>query len=326
MIFVKELRIKEFRGIKDCKKQIVFSNFSLLIGRNNAGKSTILEALSLLPHPNVRKCFTNYSKIEFLSNIHSRNSLKYLYAGESEINYLLTNSIELKFKINNDNNVIAIMKNSDSNEVRYNYKQKDFLNKIDIEREKLDQAVIFFPFLSTELYNLEDPIKRYKELIIKKGLHIKLANYLNRCVNDEYSEIVFLEPISLRRVYKDNFAYIKLKDLGSGAEKLIEIMALLEIISPKLVIFDDIEVGMHPSMLKIFIEWLKTKNWQTIASTHSLDVLYYISEIKPIDTTIIQVKKDKEDILTSEIITMDEIEDLLNANIDPRLLADSLKL
>ena len=160
---------------------------------------------------------------------------------------------------------------------------------------------------------------------MKKGYHIELANFLNECVNDVYSELVFLEPISLRKVYPDNKVYLKLKDLGSGAEKLIKIMALFEVLSPKLIIIDDFEAGFHPTMIKLFLKWLKKKKWQTIISTHSIDVLYHLVEIKPIDTSILQLNKSNEDILSHEVLTLDELEDLLDANTDPRLLLDTLR-
>jgi len=55
-------------------------------------------------------------------------------------------------------------------------------------------------------------------------------------------------------------------------------------------------------------------------------VLYHLVDIKPLDTTIIQLNKSNEDILSHEILTLDELEDLLDANTDPRLLLDALRL
>jgi predicted ATP-dependent endonuclease of OLD family len=37
--------IKEFRGIECCKTPLSLSNFTVLVGRNNSGKSSILESL-----------------------------------------------------------------------------------------------------------------------------------------------------------------------------------------------------------------------------------------------------------------------------------------
>ena len=43
--------IKEFRGIKELKEPIKLSKFNILIGKNNSGKTAILESLFLFPHP-----------------------------------------------------------------------------------------------------------------------------------------------------------------------------------------------------------------------------------------------------------------------------------
>lgn len=120
--------------------------------------------------------------------------------------------------------------------------------------------------------------------------------------------------------------YLQLKDLGTGAEKLIKMLALFEVLSPHLIIIDDFEAGFHPTMIKLFLKWLKEKNWQTIISTHSIDVLYYLVDIKPLDTSIIQLNKSNEDILSHKVLSLDELEDLLDANTDPRLLLDALRL
>ena len=46
--FISKIDIKEFRGIKSCNTSIKLSKFNVLIGKNNSGKSSLLEALYLL--------------------------------------------------------------------------------------------------------------------------------------------------------------------------------------------------------------------------------------------------------------------------------------
>ena len=84
-MFVKNLDIKEFRGIKSSKGAINFSNFTVLIGRNSSGKSTVLEALSLLPHPDLLDVIEGNNKKDTLIRLHpgSFRRLLYLYAGRS---------------------------------------------------------------------------------------------------------------------------------------------------------------------------------------------------------------------------------------------------
>ncbi len=319
-MFVRSLNIKEFRGIKACDKALKFSNFTILIGKNNAGKSSILEALSLLPDPKYTDYITRKKKINNLKDLHqgSIKDLLYLYAGTSTLQF----GIEYLQAIININE-IDTSTSWGNEELSIGKKISELFQ---VPQEKMSEMVLFIPFTTSILRDLENRMKFLKELIMKKGYHIKLAKFLNECVNDVYSELVFLEPISLRKVYPDNNVYLKLKDLGSGAEKLIKIMALFEVLSPKLIILDDFEAGFHPSMIKLFLKWLKDKNWQTIISTHSIDVLYHLVDIKPPDTTILQLNKSNEDILSHEIITLEELEDLLDANTDPRLLLDALRL
>ena len=319
-MFVRSLNIKEFRGIKDCEKALKFSNFTVLIGKNNAGKSSVLEALSLLPDPNVYDYITRTSKVNNLQHLHqgSRKDLLYLYAGRSDLQFgIRTSSASIEISEN------EIQTYWDTQQ--FNFETK-FEQMYGIPKNKLSEMVLFIPFTTNILSEIERRMVSLKELIMKKGYHIELAKFLNKCVNDVYSELVFLEPLSLRKIYPDNKVYLQLKDLGTGAEKVIKIMALFEVLSPHLILIDDFEAGFHPTMTKLFLRWLKDKQWQTIISTHSLDVLYHLIDIKLKDTTILQIKKSNEDILSYEIITLEELEDLLDANTDPRLLPDKLGL
>ncbi len=319
-MFVSSLNIIEFRGIKACDKALKFSNFTILLGKNNAGKSSILEALSLLPDPEIYDYITLHTKIENLRQLHQgRNKdLLYLYAGTSN----------LQFGIEGSTAIIEI--SEFGTQTSWNNKKDSIGAQIaklyESSKNDISEMVLLVPFTTSILSDLENRMKSLKELIMKKGYHIELANFLNECVNDVYSELVFLEPISLRKVYPDNKLYLQLKDLGSGAEKLIKMMALFEVLSPKLILIDDFEAGFHPSMIKLFLQWLKKKEWQTIISTHNIDVLYHLVDIKPSDTTILQLNKSNEDILSHEVLTLDELEDLLDANTDPRLLSDTLRL
>ena len=46
---VTRLKVEDFRGIKHC--EIIFQGHTVLVGDNNTGKSTILEALDLVLGP-----------------------------------------------------------------------------------------------------------------------------------------------------------------------------------------------------------------------------------------------------------------------------------
>ena len=61
-------------------------------------------------------------------------------------------------------------------------------------------------------------------------------------------------------------------------------------------------------------------------TTHSIDVLTSLLEVRPKDTKVIQLKKTNDDILLHEDLTIDQLEDVIETSQDPRKLVDSLKL
>ena len=88
MLFVSSMDIKEFRGIAQCKKPLSLSNFTVLIGRNNSGKSSVLEALSLLPFPVNPLIYTGENRLNFIEKLHGgRTSLIYGYSGTASLIY-----------------------------------------------------------------------------------------------------------------------------------------------------------------------------------------------------------------------------------------------
>ncbi|KKN12070.1 hypothetical protein LCGC14_1020090, partial [marine sediment metagenome] len=277
-MFVDSINIREFRGIKGCKKPLEFSKLNILIGRNNAGKTSVLEALSLLPQPKSSDPITGpKSKIELLTSLHDSKpnnyeSLLYFYTGKSKIEYYVNNQ-EFSIFLSRGRPELHIgeTKITDDRELF------DIFGK-----KKLTNLVIYIPFDSNFLKDMEKRLEGLKHQINKEGLNVKLATTINKCLDDKYSEIMFQDKIILRKVLGDNkFNYVNLRDLGTGAKKVIKIMAIVEVLKPKLLLIDDFEAGLHPSLIDIFLNWLNDKKLQTIVSTHSIDVLYRLTEIDP---------------------------------------------
>jgi predicted ATP-dependent endonuclease of OLD family len=109
-------------------------------------------------------------------------------------------------------------------------------------------------------------------------------------------------------------------------EKALVVSLWLEAIKPEIILWDDFEVSAHPSLIREMLKWLSSKEWQVIISTHSIDVLYRLTEIKPRDSSIILLRKGPDDILKHQEYSLEDVEDFLNASLDPRLLVDRLGL
>ena len=160
-MFVNSLDIKEFRGIRNCKSPIEFSNLTVLIGRNNSGKSTILEALSLLPHPELKDVIFGNQKQNLIGRLHPGTSerLHYQYAGDSRLDYRINKKV-FTIDILRDKYVMFT-----GNTQIY---QNSISNHIGTDSKYIKGFVIFFPDAHDLLNQLEARISQLKDVLMKK--------------------------------------------------------------------------------------------------------------------------------------------------------------
>lgn len=326
-MFVSQMLIQEFKGVKKCDRPLEFSEFTLLIGRNNSGKSSILEALSLLPLPTYPSDYHDHHRPAFLAHLHGgMSSLIYGYSGSSSIEYIIANK-----------RWCSILKTGDLANL--------FINGVDEcarllegvaaalrvdppDPIKINNMVFFIPnntsFMDGLYKRLQEESKR--NLVTKLGIHVSVAKQLlNECVDDKYTEILFTPELRARKELPDgNVLYIDLKDLGDGVEKAVLVALWLEVLRPALVLWDDFEMSAHPTLIKVLLNWLCKRDWQVVLSTHSIDVLNSLLDIKPKNAKVIQLKKMADDILIHQDLSLDELESLFEANQDPRILVDLL--
>jgi AAA15 family ATPase/GTPase len=319
-MLIKNLDLKEFRGIKGFEKPLEFSKFTVLIGRNNSGKSTILQALYLLPDPFSESAIPPSKRIEYLRKIFENPV--YIYSGTAKIKY---NNEKITMDINDSFGIDSFKVSGKE------IKKVEGWNTTKIyEYFKTKSPEEFSVLISSDTKVLKDINSKITELqnkIVKSGAHIRVAKAISECVSDNYTEIL-PDTLKIRKEPLDGAPphYIRIEDLGDGAKKAVKLMLLLEVIKPKLVLWDDFEASAHPSLIKILLSWLSQKEWQVVLSTHSIDVLYELLEANPRDLRILQLSKDKDDILHYKTLTPEELEDFMDANLDPRLLTDLLNL
>jgi predicted ATPase len=92
-----------------------------------------------------------------------------------------------------------------------------------------------------------------------------------------------------------------------------------------MVLWDGVEVAMHPSLLDTALDWLARSDRQVVVSAHSIDVLNSVTLIEPRDAQIVMLWKDGNDIVYFRSLEIDEVEDLLDKHIDIRTLIEVIK-
>jgi hypothetical protein len=118
--------------------------------------------------------------------------------------------------------------------------------------------------------------------------------------------------------------HVRLTELGRGLQRVIVPLLLFEATKPSIGLWDDIEAGMHPSLLENVLKWLFKKDWQMVISTQSIDVLSTMAKIRPKDTQVIMLSKSADDLLSYKILDMESFADLIDAGQDPRQIVNLL--
>ena len=326
-MFIHQVNIEEFRGIKKCQEPLRLSKFNVLIGRNNSGKSTILGALSLLPSPFHHDPFYGGTKVEFLQRlIGGANSLIYAYSGKSKLTYKI-NDDSWKIEVDDQSRIDFSINNVTSSDI-----VRQIASSLNVEpnTERIQRLVFFIPnsteFIKTLIERLREDT--YWNFVVKQHAHSEVTNNINQSVDDKYTEIlIYKNDLRARKeLPKVGPFYIKLEDLGDGVEKAVAVMLFANAFNPDLILWDDFEAAAHPTLIRVLLNWLNEGPWQVVLSTHSIDVLDRLLEVKPKDVKIIQLKKTADDILLHKELTLEELEALMEANQDPRLLVDALQL
>ena len=314
------------------RESITLGRLNVLIGRNNSGKSAFLEALSLFPIPfnAYHAPFLDSSRIQLIAQLHSGlESLVYGYSGIAEIKFSINHN-EIMYRITDHGNIFAFIDGKRLDSQTYLKEIAKILGVKEEERwlMKINSMVAFIPNDSNFLKSVREKIVSAWSTIMKSGANVRVVrDLISRVVHDEFTEVYLgaNNVLELRKELPDDKVFwIRVTDIGDGVERLLISALYLEVLRPKLVLWDDIEASAHPGLIEVLIKWLINKNWQIVISTHSIDVLNLLTKIAPADTLIWVLRSDEYDRLNIKQLTIDDVADILESNIDIRRILDQL--
>ncbi len=330
-VTVAEVSLEEFRGVRRLWEPWLrlSRGLNVIVGRNNVGKTSILEALYILAAPFDSVTLDPYSEspLKLVSELHGgRSSLVYGYAGEARI--------EARLEVDEEARRVRVFLGERGVRIyvggRNVVEMGDYFSRVWSEWSKRPLAV-YIPddtryYRKLEDFAMREDVFRHFE---KRGLHRRVAKLISDVVYDRFTEVlVRRDRLALRKEVGGDVGplYVDVESMGEGVKRFILVYLVVEYLNPPLLLWDDVEVAMHPSLLRTALKWLASGKRQVVVTTHSLDFLQALVLEEPRDANIILLKKDDEDTIRWKSITVYELADLLGEGIDVRRVIDELEL
>lgn len=300
MPIIPEMSIHAFRGILDLELKNL-STINVLVGGNNSGKTSVLEAIKLISSPYNLATMIQLAKLRRASTSTQVNTVE-------NVSTLFRKELEDTGEPHFDLGISAIIDGD-----QYSYECSGNIDNIVSSRGNSSRAFLFYEkikrngeqseYLKQELTNKQDTNYAMTKSPIVKALYFHSGVvYYRACVyylsesiiNERKKEIIDLlksfdssiEDISIigEDVYLHNnlSGTMPLFTYGTGLQKATLLAAILSNLSNGVVLVDEIDNAMNISAFREVFPWFinvcRERNIQAFVTTHSAEAIDAILE------------------------------------------------
>jgi AAA15 family ATPase/GTPase len=264
------LHIQNYRLFRDLHIDKL-GQVNLIAGKNNTGKTALLEALKLLASGGNYHQFNNQISLSIISRGDNDNSNRiFTIFNDNKLNIFI-NNLEITTKERQQINVQTKNENDTSFLINIDMGAKERINE-GFTSVTIDSHSKINDLLWDEIALTPDEDDAVKVLQIIDSKIKKLS------VNSGQAKVLI----------KGHTKPIPLKNLGDGANRLLTLALALVNSKNKMLLIDEFEVGLHHSvqeqLWEIIFKYAKEWNIQVFVTTHSKDTLrsfFYVAEKTP---------------------------------------------
>ena len=273
------IHIQNYRLFKDLKIDKL-GQVNLIAGKNNTGKTALLEALRIMVNgTDLTICNIIDSRGDFYPN--DKDIFSTLFSNREYENKKIT----LQFIYN---------KKNDKMEIKYGHLKKKYSFFIEAGLNPSNEDIMELEFVqnpqiferSSDLFFLS--FQNDENLITELWKRISLTPKEDDVV--QIMKVIDSRIIKVRVDDKKTKVLLKgydepipLKNLGDGANRLFSIALVLANCKDKIFLIDEFEVGLHHSvqdqLWDIIFKYAKEWNIQVFATTHSRDTVKSFTSI-----------------------------------------------
>jgi AAA15 family ATPase/GTPase/5S rRNA maturation endonuclease (ribonuclease M5) len=350
-----KIGIENFKGIRKCE---IFNlgKVNVFVGRNNSGKSSILDALCLIrsafnpmlfnePIPHLllkRKAIERsiYVSRNFWHNYYTKQRIKFYLefkSGEKlAVEMLYLNDNQFQFLFEDPSNTMG-----KSIEGKYFARRgldlgvglfddvgnfREFATKFPHLNNFLSEIVLIDDYLARKLERLETSVF---SRILEPRLDKKVVEKLNEIYNVEAEGLTYI-PISpttqgFRLAVPTRDSSLHIDEMGDGAKYATVILSLCFLLENTAFLIEEIESHQHSGaitkLIPRLVEIANLRNVQLFLTTHSIEVMEAFSKLpKEYDINFFHLENKKGDIEVRHLGTNIDVKLLLDLGVDLRYL------
>lgn len=312
---LRKLVIKNFRCYEN--STITFNGTSILVGKNNAGKSTMIEALKIISSvtrkyrtarfidspewvPNVDACGVS-PNVENM-NISDRGIFNMYGNPPAIIEAMFSNGTTIKVFVGEELSIFALLYNENGKLIRNSKEARmtdipiiEVLPQISavLDTEKLVKKITIdknrFTRLASrnfrnQLYYYDEAFPAFKELVESTWEELQV-NHVESVFTDDSQILQFYVRV---RAFEAELGW-----MGHGLQMWIQTMWFIsQCPNDAIVVLDEPDVYMHADLQRRLVRLITPMFSQTIIATHSLEIIEEVpsDSIIPIDSQKRQVK------------------------------------
>ena len=350
-----KIRIENFKGIKSCEVSNL-GRVNVFVGRNNSGKSSILDALCLIrsafnpvlfdePVPQLllkRKAVERniYVSRNFWHNYDTKQRIKFnleFKSGEKlNIEVLWTNDSQFQMLFEDLSGVSGKYIEGKYSAARGIYLGQsyffddrgfnEFASKFPQINHFLSEIVLIDDYLARKLQRLETNIF---SRILEPRIDKKIVKELNEIYNFETEGLTYI-PISptareFRLAVSTPNLSLHIDEMGDGAKYATVILSISLLLENTAFLIEEIESHQHSGAIRKLIprlvEIANQRNVQLFLTTHSIEVMEALSQLPPeYDIHFFHIENKRGDIDVRHLGGNIDVKLLLNLGVDPRFL------
>jgi len=356
-IHIEDLQIDTFRGIKNLQINDLGS-INILVGDNNSGKTSVLEAIQLLCNPNkydlIRLARQRENHRNMFVGMGTLDSFLYLFNAKEE-GY----SLNIAGKIRGELNQINVVGELVEQLVDIKELEERYPFAIDAQIiEPQEEVTTFIGYLESSGLNskINFDINKYSRLIKSpsknKLLDTALVRVVEHIIQDSVSNLIreklakdeavkllkfFDSTITDIRYVKEGKSYftmisssaggeIPLSAYGDGMKKALTILNSMLRAKAGVVLIDEFETALHTSAMrqvfKFMLEISKQLSIQLFLTTHNieaLDKLLESAEERIDDVRVIRLRKKENKTFANVIEGRKALEERKEYNMELRV-------